>query len=280
MTLQEPAQPRDRVGVEVVRRLVEQEHGLRLARTVGGGEQDACELHATPLTARQRAQLLIEDAGLEPEAGADARCLALGLVPTAGREVLLEPAVAGDGLVPRLLVRGVRHEFLGRGHVGGDPVQATGRQHPATRELVHVALTRILRQIAEVPGQGHRAAVRLALPGEDAHRGGLARAVAADQSDPITGLDAQGRPSHVEKDADAGPYLQVVDRDHCGADLSVVGAARAGRTRGKIVAARRGGDHVRGASPTPLVGVPEDPGRPATLRGDAPHSPVAVGARG
>ena len=61
--LEELAQPDDRVGVEVVGRLVEQQR-------LGAGEQDPRQLDATALAARQRAQRLAEHAVLDPEARA------------------------------------------------------------------------------------------------------------------------------------------------------------------------------------------------------------------
>src|SRR6185437_9699155 len=59
---QEVPQPADRVGVEVVGRLVEQQRGCRARTGVGGGEQDPGQLDAAALTAGQGAQLLGQDA--------------------------------------------------------------------------------------------------------------------------------------------------------------------------------------------------------------------------
>jgi hypothetical protein len=68
---QEAAQPGDRVGVEVVGRLVEQQRR-------GVGEQDAGQLDAAALTAGQRAELLAERPLGQAEVRADAGRLGLG----------------------------------------------------------------------------------------------------------------------------------------------------------------------------------------------------------
>ena len=60
---QEVAQPPDRVGVEVVRRLVEQQRRR-------AGEEDAGQLDPAPLAAREGVQRLVEDPVVEAEVGA------------------------------------------------------------------------------------------------------------------------------------------------------------------------------------------------------------------
>jgi len=79
---------------------------------------------------------------------------------------------------------------------------------------VEVALTRVLRQVADVTDGVHRAGVGLALAGQDAHRGGLARAVAAHQADPVTGLDPQRGALDGQQCARPGADLQVRCGDH------------------------------------------------------------------
>ena len=68
------SEPDDRVGVEVVGRLVQQQ-GLRTA------EQDPGQLDAPALTTRKRAERLAEDALRESDARSDGRGLSLGGVP-------------------------------------------------------------------------------------------------------------------------------------------------------------------------------------------------------
>ncbi len=63
---QEPHQPGLGVDVEVVRRLVEQQH-------VGAGEQDAGELDPPALAAREHPERQVEAVGAEAEAGGERR---------------------------------------------------------------------------------------------------------------------------------------------------------------------------------------------------------------
>ncbi len=60
VVLQESPQPGDRVGVEVVGRLVEQQRRVRLPGTVGSGKQDARQLDSSSLATGQSAQRLTE----------------------------------------------------------------------------------------------------------------------------------------------------------------------------------------------------------------------------
>ena len=69
--LQELPQPHDRVGVEVVGRLVEQQR-------LGAGEQDPGQLDPAPLAAGERLQRLAEDPLLDAEAAGDLGGLRLG----------------------------------------------------------------------------------------------------------------------------------------------------------------------------------------------------------
>ncbi len=73
VALEELAQPHDAVGVEVVRRLVE-DHRLRVR------EQDPRQLDASSLAARERPERLVEDAVGQREVVRDGRGLRLGRV--------------------------------------------------------------------------------------------------------------------------------------------------------------------------------------------------------
>ena len=96
---QEAHQPDLGVDVEVVGRLVEAEH-------VGAGEQDAGEFDAPSLTARQRADRLVEPGVGDAEAGGHGPGLALGRVAAVGPERLLGVQVARHvSFVGRLLHR-------------------------------------------------------------------------------------------------------------------------------------------------------------------------------
>ena len=79
---QELEQPAAGVGVEVVRRFVEQEQ-------LAPAEQDAHQLGAPPLPAGQRAEVEVEAVGAEPDAVGELADLGLGRVATGGLERLL-----------------------------------------------------------------------------------------------------------------------------------------------------------------------------------------------
>ena len=82
LVVQEPLEALEAGEVEVVRRLVEQEH-------VEAGEHDRGQARPRRLPARERGHLEVEDAGREPEVGAH-RADAGVEVGRAEREVALE----------------------------------------------------------------------------------------------------------------------------------------------------------------------------------------------
>ena len=110
VALEVVAQPGDRVGVQVVGRLVEQ-HGLRI------GEQDPGQLDAAPLAARQGVQRLVQDPVGQAQAGGDRCRLRLGRVSAEDGQSLLQPSVRADGGGGRTGVRS-GHRRLGRAELG------------------------------------------------------------------------------------------------------------------------------------------------------------------
>ncbi|SKZ81933.1 Uncharacterised protein [Mycobacteroides abscessus subsp. abscessus] len=72
-----------------------------------------------------------------------------------------------------------------------DVVEPTRRQHAIACDDVEVAFFGVLRQIAEIAGPGHRSGVGLGLARENAQRGRLTCAIAADEADPVAGLNTQ-----------------------------------------------------------------------------------------
>ncbi len=135
--LEEVAQPDDRVGVEVVGRLVEQ-HDL------GAGEQDPRELDATPLTAGQGADGLGEDALLDAEGGRHLSGLRLGGVPATGVQlgVGTRPPPHAPLVDLRVLVG---HVDLGLAEPAYDLVEAARREDPVAGDHLGVADPRVLR---------------------------------------------------------------------------------------------------------------------------------------
>ena len=91
---EEAAQPGDRVGVEVVGRLVEQQDAAAGRGRVA--EQDAGQLDAAALAAGERAERLGEDPVGQAEVGADAGGLGLGRVAAEAGELVFERAVAAE----------------------------------------------------------------------------------------------------------------------------------------------------------------------------------------
>ena len=202
---EEAAQPGDRVGVEVVGRLVEQQR-------LGVGEQDAGQLDAAALAAGEGAQRLGEHAVGQAQVGADAGGVALGGVPAHGGELVLEPAVAAHRLVPLGVVGRLGHGDLRLDELVPQDVEPAAGQHPVAGGDVEVAAARVLRQVADLADDVDLAGVRDALPGQRGEGGGLAGAVAPDQADPVAGLHAEG--GVADEDAGAGTKLEAGRRDH------------------------------------------------------------------
>ena len=233
------AQPDDRVRVEVVRRLVEEQR-------LDPGEQDARELDAAALTTGQRAQRLAEHAVVEAEVARDAVRLALGGVPAGGEEARLELGVALHGGLVRLDV-GARHRALGLAHLAHAPVEAARREHAVHRDDVEVARARVLRQVADVVAARDLPRRRLGLPRERLGQGRLAGAVAPDEADPVAGGDLEG--GLVQEHAGADAQLDAVSGDHGRVLSGGAGARRrpspgrsaGGSSWGRVRAPRRPG---------------------------------------
>ena len=204
---EEVAQPVDRIGVEVVGRLVEQQRRRGLPATLGGGEQNPGELDAATLAAGKGAHLLLEDAVLQPQRGADPRGLAFGLVAASRGEFLLVPTEPANGFLLPFRIGVVGHTFLLDRHLRHQLVEATGGEYTVLRRLLHVALARILREIADLARRGDLTAVGLPLAGDDAHRGGLTGAIATDEPDAVPRLHTQRLAVHVQQGAHTCAYL-------------------------------------------------------------------------
>lgn len=178
------AQPDDRVGVEVVGRLVEQQD-------VGVREEDAGQLDAAALTAGECMERLSEHPVGQAERGGDGGGLGLGGVPALGEELRLQTLV----LLHRLLAGGAlagRHPLLVLPHLAQDLVEAAGGEDPVAGQHVEVAGAGVLREVAHLAGAGDGAADGVALAREALGEGGLARSVAADEADAVALGDTEG----------------------------------------------------------------------------------------
>ena len=201
---QEVAQPDDRVGVEVVGGLVEQQR-LR-AR-----EQDPRQLDPAPLATGQRVQRLGEHPVLDAEAVRDLRGLRLGGVPTAGVEVVVGPRVATHRAVAHVRVVAA-HLGLGLAQPAYGVVEAARGQDAFAGEHVGAAGAGILRQVADLTGRLDRPGGGQAFPGEDLGERGLAGPVATDETDLVPRGYAERHVFHQQ--ASPGPDLELVGGDH------------------------------------------------------------------
>ncbi len=169
------AEPVDRLDVEVVGGLVEQQD-------VGLGHQQGGQRDPPPLAAGQPPGLRVHaDAG--QQLGHDRARPGVGL-PRGPRAVRLRrpPGVRGAA----------------RGAVSGALLAPGETTPPDPPEAEHDLADRpgqlvALRQVAEpqARGHGHPAGVGRDPPGQQAEQGGLARAVAAHHADPVPGRDAE-----------------------------------------------------------------------------------------
>ena len=210
---QEVAQPANRVGVEVVRGLVEKQRGLRLARPLARGEENLRELHAAALATRQGLQLLVQDSAGQTEVVANLRRLRVRLVAAERLVPLLQAGELGNRLVALRPVGGL-HDLLLLGHRALDLVEAAGGKHSRACGLLDVALFGVLRQVADLARARHRTAVGFGLPREDAHGRRLARAVSPHQPDTVARLHAQVLTGRRQERACADADFEIIGDNH------------------------------------------------------------------
>ncbi len=166
---QEALEPLEALGVEVVRRLVEQQH-VRLA------EQRRGQQRAGLLAARQALERRVARQVLDAQAPAcvlDPRLRS----PAAGRLDALERAPVG----------------LQRVRVRERTKRVPGRARRSAQQVVERAGRRLLRQVAgaHAGGERDRAAVGPLVPGEQAQQRRLAGAVGTDQAHALAGREHQ-----------------------------------------------------------------------------------------
>ncbi len=200
--LQVAPQPGDRVGVEVVGRLVEQQR-----RRVG--EQDAGQLDPAALAAGERPDPLPQHPLGQAQVAADPGSLGLGAVAAEVAEPLLEVAVAPQQvLVVGPLGQLDLHLLQPAQHL----VEPARRQHPVAGEDVQVTGPGVLRQVADLPAAHDAAGRGQRLAGERLGERGLAGAVAADQAHPVSRLDTEG--DVLQQGARTCAQLDVLHGDH------------------------------------------------------------------
>ena len=200
-------QPQDRIVVEVVRRLVEEQD-------VRAGEEHAGEFHAAPLPAGQGIQALLEDAVLEPQRMGDLSGLGVRRPPSLRGELLIEAHVALHRLdLPGALGRS--HLVLGLTDLRDDLVDAAHGDDALPRAQRLLSDVRVLGEVADGAVRGDRTLMLgrplVPLTGEEPHRRGLARTVAADETDPHALVDAEVRMTHEIAGADAQREVRNID---------------------------------------------------------------------
>ena len=180
---QESHEPVLGIAVEVIGGLIEQQH-------VTAGEEDAGQLHAAPLSSRQRRDGPVDAIGAEAQAGDQLAHLGLGGVAAERRKGILGAGEAGDGAFRRVLLHGDTQllEVVG------------GLVEPAPRQNVGQAGagggmpggSRILTEEPQAALGRHPARGRRQLAAQDLQQAGLARTVAANEADLVAGAHREG----------------------------------------------------------------------------------------
>ncbi len=199
-------QPPDRVGVEVVGRLVEQ-HRL------GAAEQDPRQLDPSPLPAGEGPQGLAEDPVGDVEAVGDLRRLGLRGIPSPGVQLGVGAGVAlHRPVADRVVV--AAHLGFGLAETAYGVTEAARRQDPVAGQQLGVAGTRVLRQVADGTDGRDGAGRGLRFAGQDLGQRRLAGAVAPDQTDLVARRHPEADPVHQE--SCPGTDLECLGGDHQG----------------------------------------------------------------
>ncbi len=262
VALEEVAEPGDRRHVEVVGRLVEQQH-------VGPLEQEPGEHRAHLPAAAELGEVAGEILGLEAEAAEDAHGLVLGEVALEVVHALVQIGHARGQVHHVLIVEDMR---LARGlQLGLGVGQLLVERHPAGHAGEHEVEQRappghdqLLGQVAHADtARGvQRAAVDLLLASHDAQERGLPRAIGSDEPDAIALVETQAQ---VFEDDPAAKEQGHVFQHH--------------ETHAPVIAGRRGraaarAPELRSRARSPLAGrgaraIPDLPARQP--RGDSRH---------
>ena len=230
------AEPHDRIVVEVVRGLVQQQH-------VRVGEEHARQLDASTLATRQRIEGLIEHPVFESQRVRDLGRLGVGCPAAGVRKLLVELHVPFHGtLLTSTFGRG--HLLFGLADARDDGVDAAHGDDAVAglhRRVTHV---RVLSQVADRPIRGDCASVfggpsAVTFAREQPHRRRLTRAIASDEADTHAFVDTEARV--VDELAGADAQREILDVNH---PPRVEGGVRVGESthlRGGAVAH----DHAR-----------------------------------
>src|SRR5690606_3180603 len=147
-------------------------------------------------------------------------------------EAVLETRVAAHRGIARGGVR-ARHLLRRAAHLEHEMAEPARVEDAGACRILRVARSRILRQVADLAAAIDPPAGRLALPREDLRQGRLAGAVAADEPDLVTLVDAEVHAGHEQARAD--PDLEIVHGEHSGTAFLREGVDKRGRWASPLV---------------------------------------------
>jgi hypothetical protein len=205
---QEALEPQDRLEVEVVGRLVEQQQ-------VGSREQDLGERDPHLPAARQRRDVVRHLIVDEAEAVQDGLGARLELVAAEVLVARLDLAEPRDDVVE--IVAGGLEPRAERGELLAEPRHLAGAGAGLGEDRSPAQLADVLPEVAQrqLPRPLDRAVVGLLLAGDQPEHRGLARAVGPDQADLLAGVDLKRRID--EQDLSAVLLAHRAERDHAAA---------------------------------------------------------------
>jgi hypothetical protein len=208
---QEGLEPEDRLEVEVVGRLVEEQD-------LGPGQEDAGKGHAHPPATRELADVALDLSGAKAEPGQDGLGARAELVAAQLLVAGLHLAVAGDDRVEVLV--GLGHAGLEGGQLDAQGGGLAGAGHGLGQHRAAARVAGVLAEVAdgEPAGPLDVAGVRRFLADDEPEQRGLAGAVGADQADLLTRVELERGVD--EQELRAVLLADVGERDH--------GRARAG----------------------------------------------------
>ena len=200
VALEELLQPADGDDVQVVRRLVEQQH-------VGVRGEHLGEQHAQLEAAGERRQRLAVDLARDAEPLEDLARPRLERVAVVAQDQVLELGIA----VGVELGLGVGQELLLLDHRLPDLVVAHHR-HLEDRHVLVAEVVLLEHAELEALGHRHRPLARLLVTGEDLQEGGLARAVRPNQAITVAGVELDRGPG--EQGLGSIALTEIGDGDH------------------------------------------------------------------
>jgi len=192
--LEELLEPGDRLQVEVVRRLVEQEE-------IGRPQQHPGEQDAHAPAAGEVLERLAEPGRRDPEPGEDRPRPGLHLLATLNLPAVPQLAVRrGEGGSLRVVRGEPCQSLLGRGDLRLEAEELGRPLEDRSQDLVALDLLHLLREVGDSQALGaqDRPVVGLVQAGEHPQNRGLADPVRSDERQARAGLDPPAQPGEQE----------------------------------------------------------------------------------